>query len=257
MHIRQIALVARDLEPVVDDLCAVLGLEVCFHDPGVKEFGLRNALLAVGDTFLEVVCPERDDATAARYLARRGGDGGYMVILQTDDLARERARLGALGVRTAWEIALPDIATVHLHPKDVGGAIVSIDEPSPPDAWRWGGPHWREKVRMERVTRIAGVTLQSDAPDRLAARWHELFGGELRRLAPGRSELALERGQALGFVPPEDGRGEGLVAVRLAAVDAGAVRAAARERGRLDAEGRVSIGGVRLELAQRRGPPDA
>ena len=40
MHIRQIALVARALEPVVSDLCAILGLDVGFRDPGVGGFGL-------------------------------------------------------------------------------------------------------------------------------------------------------------------------------------------------------------------------
>jgi len=93
MRIRQIALVARDLDRAIEDLRAVLGLTGGFRDPGVAEFGLRNTVLAVGTTFLEVVSPVRDDTTAGRFLARRGGDGGYMVILQTADLAADRARL--------------------------------------------------------------------------------------------------------------------------------------------------------------------
>src|SRR5207302_11197019 len=108
MHIRQIALVARDLEPVVADLCAVLGLEVAFHDPGVGEFGLHNAVMPVGSTFLEVVSPVREGTTAGRLLDKRGGDGGYMVILQTDDLDTARTRLGPLGVRIVWQIAPDD-----------------------------------------------------------------------------------------------------------------------------------------------------
>ena len=76
MRLRQVVLVARDLEPVERDLCGVLGLEVCFRDPNVGVFGLKNAVMPVGDTFLEVVCPLTSEATAARYLDRRGGDGG-------------------------------------------------------------------------------------------------------------------------------------------------------------------------------------
>ena len=125
MRIRQIALVARELDPVVDDLCAVLGVEVAFNDPGVAEFGLKNAVMALGDQFLEVVSPFRADASAARYLERRRGDGGYMVILQSDDLDADRTRLARVGARIVWEIAFDDIATIHLHPRDVGGAIVS------------------------------------------------------------------------------------------------------------------------------------
>ena len=164
MRIRQIALVARELDPVVDDLCAVLGVEVAFNDPGVAEFGLKNAVMALGDQFLEVVSPFRADASAARYLERRRGDGGYMVILQSDDLDADRTRLARVGARIVWEIAFDDIATIHLHPRDVGGAIVSLDRPLPPASWRWEGcaaaclhpatswPHaWRQPA-MRRLT---------------------------------------------------------------------------------------------------------
>ena len=45
LELRQLALVAQDLEPVVEDLTAVLGVPVCFRDPGVATFGLHNACL--------------------------------------------------------------------------------------------------------------------------------------------------------------------------------------------------------------------
>ena len=60
MRIRQLALVAADLEPVLQDLCAVLNVGVAFRDPGITTFGLSNALLALGDSFLEVVSPARE-----------------------------------------------------------------------------------------------------------------------------------------------------------------------------------------------------
>src|SRR3989442_12468663 len=114
MHIGQIALVARELEPVIADLTAVLGIEVGFRDPGVAEFGLHNAVMPVGQTFLEVVSPTREGTTAGRLLERRGGDGGYMAILQTADLRADRKRLAALGVRAVWQVELEDSATGHL-----------------------------------------------------------------------------------------------------------------------------------------------
>ena len=54
MRLRQMATVARELDPVVEDICDVLGIEVCFNDPGVGAFGLHNALMPIGDTLLEV-----------------------------------------------------------------------------------------------------------------------------------------------------------------------------------------------------------
>jgi hypothetical protein len=150
MRLRQIALIANEPEPVVDHLCAVLGLEVCFRDPGVAKFGLHNALLPIGTSFLEVLAPVREGTTAGRLLQRRGGDGGYMVIVQTDDLEAGRKRVAELGIRVVWEAKLSDAATIHLHPRDVGAAIVSPTR----CAIRVGlaGPEWRKHVRTD-VTR--------------------------------------------------------------------------------------------------------
>ena len=244
LQLRQLALVARDLEPVVEDLTAVLGVPVCFRDPGVATFGLHNALFAIGDQFLEVVSPTTPDASAARLLARQGGDGGYMVILQTDDLAGARARAEAAGARVVWEIALSDIATVHLHPRDVGGAIVSLDESSPPREWRWAGPDWRDAVRTDVVSGMCAAEIACPDVARVAARWVELFGGSTRPAGDG-LDWALDRG-TIRF-RPTTGR-EGLRAIEFEAPGAERALAVARERG-LPVERRaVEIAGTRLEF---------
>lgn len=251
MRIRQIALVARALEPVVADLRAILGLEAGFVDPGVGEFGLKNEVLALGDQFLEVVCPVRDDATAARYLERRRGDGGYMVILQSADLERDRERLARLGVRVVWEIAYPDIATLHLHPRDVGGAIVSLDRPLPPGAWRWGGPGWEQKGARAAARTIAGVEIQGDDPAALARRWAEVLDLPLQQDGAHAWHLELDGGH-VRVVAPRDDRGPGISSVRVALRDPDAARELARGRGAVDADGRVAIGGVRFDLVAAR-----
>ena len=76
LRIRQVALVARDLEPVVDHLCAVLGVDVCFRDPGIATFGLENAMVAVGSQFIEIVSPREAGTSAGRLLDRIGSDTG-------------------------------------------------------------------------------------------------------------------------------------------------------------------------------------
>jgi hypothetical protein len=52
MRLRQVVLVARRLEAALADLTAVLGIDVGYRDPGVAVFGLENAVMPVGDTFL-------------------------------------------------------------------------------------------------------------------------------------------------------------------------------------------------------------
>jgi hypothetical protein len=246
MRLRQVALVARELDPVVADLRAVFGLGEPYADPGVGVFGLRNAVFPIGDTFLEVVSPVEEGTTAGRLLERRGGDGGYMAIFQTEHLAMHRARLTRLGVRIVWETTLEDAATIHLHPKDVGGAIVSLDTMDPPESWRWAGPDWKSRVRTEVVREIVGAELQSGDPARLAARWAEVLD---KSASPAGDEYAIRlEGGSVRFVREEDGRGEGVSGVDLRATDRERALAAARARGLLLSGDEVGICGTRVRL---------
>ncbi len=248
MRIRQLALVAEDLEPRLTELCDVLGLEECHRDPGVGVFGLHNVLMTVGDQFLEIVSPLRPGTSAGRLLERRRGDGGYMVILQTRDLEAHRERLGRLGVRIVWEAALDDIATIHLHPRDVGAAIVSLDEAVPPESWRWAGNEWKASVATDVVTRIAGAALQSDDPAALAVRWAEVLDRKALPAEAGAFAIELDGGGRLRFVADRDGRGAGLAEIDLAASDPARALDTARRRGLPVGADSVELCGTRFRL---------
>lgn len=247
MRIRQVATVAATLQPVVSDLCEVLGLEVSFNDPGISEFGLENAVIPVGDTFLEVVSPTQEGTTAGRLLERRGGDGGYMVLIQVDDLDEARRRMEELNVRIVWETAHDDATSMHLHPKDVGGAILSLDIANPPESWRWAGPGWRDKVRTERVSGIIGVELQAADPEAMATRWGQVIDRKVTRESDGAFSIALEPG-SIRFVPDANGRGDGVAGFTLQTEDAQAVLDAARDRGFSTSHTEVEICGTRFRL---------
>jgi hypothetical protein len=246
MRLRQVALAARALEPTLLALQRVLGLGEPFRDPGVAEFGLQNVVLPVGDAFLEVVSPVRADTTAGRWLDRRGGDAGYMAIFQTGDLAAARERVERLGVRIVWQVALEDAATLHLHPRDVGGAIVSIDAMQPPESWRWGGPGWRERCRAEVATGLVGVVLEAPDPEKLALRWGEVLAVRPDRDAQGGYTLPLERGTRVRVVPAEAGGEAALAAVEIAVRDRARFAAEAAAAGVADLDGTVRIAGTRI-----------
>ncbi|MFQ5416194.1 MAG: VOC family protein [Myxococcota bacterium] len=248
MRLRQIALVARERDPVVEDLCAVLSIEVGFHDPGVKFFGLHNAVIPVGDTFLEVVSPVEKNTTAGRYLARKGGDCGYMLLLQTDDFEEDRRRLDALSVRVVWSADLDDIRGMHLHPRDTGGTLCSIDQPTPPESWRWAGSEWRSKVRTDVAQQIASAVLQSPDPEKLAFRYAQVFGGEVRNVG-GAFEIALAQG-TLRFEAAMDERGECLAAFGVHCADSERALDTARSRGLDVAEAAVQICGTWIRLCE-------
>ncbi|MEZ5997538.1 MAG: VOC family protein [Hyphomonas sp.] len=180
-RLRQLVIVARSLD-TADTLKEVLGLGEPFPDPGVAEFGLVNAVFAVGDQFLEVIVPTTEKAPGQRFIDRNG-EGGYMAIFQTGDLAALRQRVDSLGMRRVWNIDLPDISASHIHPADIGGAIVSVDEPRPAGSWRWGGPGWRERASKGKFT---GAVLEAPDPDALARKWGLALG-----LTPDRRRLFL------------------------------------------------------------------
>ncbi|WP_225783727.1 VOC family protein [Xenophilus sp. Marseille-Q4582] len=252
LRLRQICLVARDLAPVVEDLCAVFGVQVCHRDPEVGQFGLHNALMPFGRQFLEVVAPVRDGTTAGRYLERRGGDGGYMVILDSEALPRWRAHVAEIGVRIAAPLALGDYEGMQLHPRDTGGALLEINTTlngRDLDGPYWpAGPHWQQHVNTTRVAGFAGAVLQSAEPQALAERWGRILQRPAQA-AGGHWEVPVDNAR-LRVQQALDGRGEGLAGVVLRTRDAAAIRAAAQARG-LPVDGdAVTVCGVRFELAQ-------
>jgi len=167
---------ARDLGSTVDTLCSQLGISVCFNDPGVAEFGLENALMVVGDQFLEVVSPIGESTAAGRLLDRRKADvTAYMVMFEVDDLDQRIAELAEAQVRTVWSGDYPSIRGRHLHPGDIGGAIVSLDQTDPPGSWMWGGPTWMPHDHNSVVTSLAGYRIAVDDPPAVTTMW-SLFG---------------------------------------------------------------------------------
>ena len=219
-RLRQVVLAAADLDARVSELRIQLGLGMAYDDPGVAEFGLRNAVLPVGDQFVEVISPTRDGTTAGRFLERRGGDGGYMVLVQVADAERTRARADELGLRIVWQVDVPAgdepaIKGTHLHPKDVGGAILSFDQPDPLPTWRWAGSGWQSHVRVGVVSGIDAVELEVDDPVSAAATWAGLLGATVDASAAGASVVRLDDGAVRFVRSPTPGRAAGMVAVDL------------------------------------------
>lgn len=196
VRLRQAVLAAADLEGVVAELQAELGLGEPFRDEAVAFFGLRNAVFALGDTFLEVVSPLREGTAAGRLLERRGPVCGYMLMFQVDELERARAAARQEGVREVFQIELDDISEVHLHPADMDGPIVSLSRPEPADGWRWGGPGWR---RRSGGGVICGATVGVRDPGGTRERWTRILGED-------------PQGPGVGLVSAQQ---EGLLEVRV------------------------------------------
>ena len=251
LRVRQIALIARELAPVVDDIHDVFGLEVAFRDPAVKTFGLENAVFPVGNQFLEVVAPIREGTAGGRYLDRRNGDGGYMVICQCDDEAPRKRRAEELGIRKAMEHDEPEFRIMQLHPRDTGGCFLEIDEQlGDVGAWMPAGKDWQSAVRTEMVRGIAAAEIQTPDPTDLATRWGQIVELPVKADATGTSSLHFDNAD-VRFIKDTDGRGEGLGGVDLIVANRERLLAAAERRGKRVSDDMVNIGGVRFRLVEK------
>ena len=249
LRLRQICLVASELDSVVDRLTRVLGLEVCFVDAAVGKYGLVNSLLPVGNQFLEVVAPTAPGTAAGRYLDRRGDDGGYMVITQCGDLEPRQRRVADLGIRVANWLDYGAFQGMQLHPKDTGGTFFEIDcqrdGGSGDGPWHPAGPDWQRYVRTSVVAAIRAAEIQSADPGALAERWSAIAEIPLVRHDPGRMTLPLANAD-LRFVVAADGRGEGLAGLEFKATDVMAALERARALGCPVEGNAIQLAGMRF-----------
>jgi hypothetical protein len=174
IRLRQIALVAHSLDQAIADISAALDVDVVFRDPGVGFFGLHNALFCIGDQFLEVVSPIEEGTTAGRLLEKLGGDGGYMALYEVDDLDARIDHVKSLGIRTVWEGTGDAIRGRHLHPRDTGGTLVSLDQPDVAGEWAWGGPEWKSHRSSSVVSGIDSFTVSVPDPESSRVHWTTL-----------------------------------------------------------------------------------
>lgn len=254
LTLRQICLVAAELRPAIHDLKTILGLEVCYVDPHVDIFGVENSLLPIGTNFIEVVAPIREKTAAGRYLERRGGDGGYMIITQAGGEEYQKAcrqRAEKMGIRVAWEATHDTGNYMQFHPADTGGSFFELDwDVNNDHHGNWapaGGTGWESFVNKNVVVAIKAAELQSPDPEALARRWSAITDIPIQPNAAGYPEMSLNNA-AIRFVDVQDGRGEGLGAIDIEASDPQHVLEAAEKRAVKSLDTQVIICGTRFNL---------
>ena len=198
LRLRQICLVAPQLEPVISDIAGIMGLKVCYRDGNVAKYGLENALLPVDTILLEVVAPFQPGTAAGRFLDKTGGRGGYMAIFCCDDPDARGKRAKEIGVRVANVIDHAPYHGVQLHPRDCRAAFIDFTHsdgsddilgPYPP-----AGPDWQKSIRKDVTQALTGVEMQSPEPQALAEHWGRIIEIPVSKNASGEPELKLPNG---------------------------------------------------------------
>ena len=193
--------------------------------------------------------PSQPGTSAGRYIDRRKGDGGYMVIIQVADAAAERKRVTDHGVRAVAQKDLPEYQYTHFHPSDTSGILLSLDTtfaPKGTDPALWWPPaekNWLKHAHSDVTNGLAGVEIQAENPDAAAALWSKLLN------RPAQDDIIrLDDDGEIRFTPIVDGRGPGVSAYDVKTVDRERVLAAAKKRGKQHGPAQVEVCGCRINL---------
>jgi hypothetical protein len=249
MRLRQICLVAPQLEPAISDIAGIMGLSVCYRDGNVAKYGLENALLPVDTILLEVVAPLRPGTAAGRFLDKTGGRGGYMAIFACNDPDKRAQQAREMGVRIANVIDHAPYHGVQLHPRDCRAAFIEFNHtegsddilgPYPP-----AGADWQRSIRKDVTQALIGVEMESPQPLDLAEHWGRIIGIAVTPSPTGEPELKLAN-CSFRFVP---GASDTMSALTFRVGDIASVRDAARKRGCAVAGDSFLLGGVAFRLA--------
>ena len=219
MRLRQLVFVSKERDRLAKEICDVFDLKEAYNAPGLISFGLENVLIPLNDTFFEIVTPVQENTTAERFFEKTGGEGGYMIIVDGEDFEHENERVENSEIRIIWNGDRQEegihARTIHLHPKQMGGAILSLDWMNPKESWKWAGPEWTSHISGP-ITGVDGVQIQSDNPEAMFQDWLEVLGNP--KSNKEMLKIFLDH-TWLEFILDSDGRGPVISAFSLKAKD--------------------------------------
>src|SRR5918998_3109856 len=94
--IEHVALAVADLDAAVEHYARVWGLEVS-HRERVEDQGVEEAMLPLGESYLQLLAATGPDTTVGKFLERKG-EGLHHIAYEVDDLEAELRQLKTQGV---------------------------------------------------------------------------------------------------------------------------------------------------------------
>lgn len=129
-RIDHVGYAVEDLDAAISYHQRMYAAEVA-HTETVASDGVREALLAVGDSYIQLLEPLGPDSPVARFLGRNGGPGVHHVGYGVSDVASTLADLKAKGARVVDDHPRPGsrgCTVAFLHPKGALGVLVELVE---------------------------------------------------------------------------------------------------------------------------------
>jgi methylmalonyl-CoA epimerase len=125
--IEHVALAVADLDAAVEHYERVWGLTVS-HRERVEDQGVEEAMLPLGESYLQLLGPTSPDTTVGKFVARRG-EGLHHIAYEVDDLAAALAELKDKGVPLIDETPRRGgrgHMVAFVHPKGNHGLLVEL-----------------------------------------------------------------------------------------------------------------------------------
>jgi methylmalonyl-CoA epimerase len=126
-EIDHVAIAVQDLDAAIDYYQRAFGAEVA-HREVVESDGVEEALLAVADSYIQLLTPTRPDSPVARAIEKRG-EGLHHVGYRVDDCAAALAAMVAAGARPIDEAPRPGsrgTTVAFIHPKGSFGTLIEL-----------------------------------------------------------------------------------------------------------------------------------
>jgi methylmalonyl-CoA/ethylmalonyl-CoA epimerase len=135
LRIDHVGVAVADLDEALKFYADTFGMH-CVHEETNQEQGVREAMLAVGTDGagprLQLLAPSTPDSAIAKFLDRHG-PGLQQLAYTVADVEATSAALRARGVRLLYDEPRRGTAGSRInfvHPKDAGGVLVELVEPS-------------------------------------------------------------------------------------------------------------------------------
>jgi methylmalonyl-CoA/ethylmalonyl-CoA epimerase len=126
-EVDHVAIAVNDLDAAIAWYAETLGAQLT-HREVVEKDGVEEALLAVADSFVQLLTPVRDDSPVAKFLANKG-EGIHHVGYRVADCAaalNQAVEAGAKAIDAQPRPGSRGTTVAFLHPKTAFGTLIEL-----------------------------------------------------------------------------------------------------------------------------------
>jgi methylmalonyl-CoA epimerase len=126
-EVDHVAIAVNDLDAAVAWYAETLGAQLA-HREVIERDGVEEALLAVADSYVQLLTPIRDDSTVAKFLATKG-EGIHHVGYRVVDVASaldQAVEAGAKAIDAQPRPGSRGTTVAFLHPKTAFGTLIEL-----------------------------------------------------------------------------------------------------------------------------------